>query len=373
MCGAILMFIVVIMVIAIAVAGFMIAADILFGILFLSALGRYVKSKKLIASKMQCPNCSSMNVHLSSAVDGISHDSISSYGSGIGFHSGNSNIRRKRIATCMDCGFTYDYITADEVAKEQNNARGGLLIFGILFAISMILTIKFFDSDKQDTATTEATIAESESVSETADSVSETAIIEKSDPEGIVGIEVASDSRKPIDDFKYELSDDRVLINSYEGTGRVLEIASAYEIDGKTYKTDLLNFQIGIGNSSVKTLILDEGITEVKTAIFNSCDVENVFFPSTMANVYDYTLSYMHPQEQERIKIYYAGTQEEWEEIFTAYERKSVSEIDDPYEKGGAAADKLNFMMNGGTSGYDSTNFEFFFSANPDELKGIQN
>lgn len=352
MCGAILMFFVVLMIIAMAVAGFMIAADILLGILFLAALGRYVKSKKLTASKMQCPNCSSKNVHLSTTVDGVSHNSVSNYGSGIGFHSGNSNIRRKRIATCTDCGFTYDYIMADEVVAEQNAARGGLFIFGIIFAISMIFTVKFFNSDsnteKQDTTTVTESEVNSEAVNET------------------TAEEIAVGGGSLMD-FEYMLSDDTVKIEEYKGECAILEIAAAYECDGKQYTTDMSEFQIGIGNSTVTTLILDEGITEVHTAIFNSCAVQNVFFPSTMEYVYDYTLSYMHPQE--RAKIYYAGTQEEWERIFTPYAKISVDEADDSYEKGEAAADNLNFMMNGGTSGYDSANFEFCFSANPDELR----
>ena len=97
-------------------------------------------------------------------------------------------------------------------------------------------------------------------------------------------------------------------------------------MDGMEYKTDISDFQVGIGNRKVETLILDEGITEVKTAIFNSCKVKTVFFPHSMTNVYDYTLSYLHPDKGETISIYYAGTQEEWSDIFTEYQRTNVGD-----------------------------------------------
>lgn len=43
-----------------------------------------------------------------------------------------------------------------------------------------------------------------------------------------------------------------------------------------------------------------------------------------MKNVYDYTLSYLHPDDGEMINIYYAGTKKKWKKIFTKYERTNV-------------------------------------------------
>ena len=42
------------------------------------------------------------------------------------------------------------------------------------------------------------------------------------------------------------------------------------------------------------------------------------YFSKSMVNVYDKTLSYLHPEDDNLIQIYYAGTQEEWGNIFTA-------------------------------------------------------
>lgn len=180
---------------------------------------------------------------------------------------------------------------------------------------------------------------------------------------GVTGIEVDVD---PIENFNYEIKGEKVMLKSCDTSNSTLVIAKSYKIDGKKYKTDLSNFQVGIGNNRVETLILSEGIKTVNTAIFNSCDVKRVYFPKTMKKVYDYTLSYMNPDEGEIIKIYYGGTQDEWKQIFKKYKAKTVKEAKTPEEKGTAIADKLNKMMG---SEYDSSDFEYFFSASPEDLQ----
>ena len=194
---------------------------------------------------------------------------------------------------------------------------------------------------------------------------------------GITGIEVQKSEEElcgSIEDFSYELSGDTIILDEYNGKSEILEVKSSYIIDDSEYKTDLSSFMIGLGNQTVKTLIICEGITEVQDSVFNSSGVQNVFFPKSMTSVYDNTLSYLHPDEGDKIKVYYAGTQEEWEKIFTEYNRQTMKEAwessEDWEEKGAATgkslADKLNEMVDGG---YDSSQFEYFFSANPDDLK----
>lgn len=193
--------------------------------------------------------------------------------------------------------------------------------------------------------------------------------------EGVSGIEVKkTEEYGEIEDFSYEISENKIFLEEYNGKSEILEIKSSYSVDGKEYTTDLSEFRAGAGSSKVKTLILNDGIKDINSAAFNSCDVENLYFPETMTVVYDKTLSYLHPEDGEKIKIYYAGTQEEWINIFTEYERQTVKEAWESggtaEEKGSAAgtalADKLNDWMG---SGYDSSEFEYFFSARPDDLK----
>lgn len=166
-----------------------------------------------------------------------------------------------------------------------------------------------------------------------------------------------------IKDFSYKLSGDKVLLNRYKGDAKVLEIKNTYEIENKEYKTDISNFQVN--SKHVETLIIDEGFTEVYTAIFNSSSVKHIYFPNSMKNVYDYTLSYLHPDDGEMINIYYAGTKKKWKKIFTKYERTNVKNAKSS-QKGIAIADKVNEMLG---SNYDSSLFEYHFSANIDDIK----
>lgn len=165
------------------------------------------------------------------------------------------------------------------------------------------------------------------------------------------------------DDFSYSIDPDTINLETYNGDSDILEIKSSYEITGSVYNTNLSEFQIS--NHKVTTLILDEGITETKTSIFNGSDVEKIFFPQSMSMVYDYTLSYLHPKDENKVQIYYAGTEEEWNNIFTEY--TSMGEKDSTAEAvGQAAADFINGLV--GVE-YDSTLFEYHFSASPEDLK----
>lgn len=180
-----------------------------------------------------------------------------------------------------------------------------------------------------------------------------------------MGVEVKTDfPYGDISDFDYDIEGDTIFLHSYDGNRKIVEIKNSYIIDEKDYKVDISDFQVS--NSGVNTLILDDGFTEVYTPIFNSCGVKNVFFPKTMMNVYDNTLSYLHPNEGEKIQIYYEGTKEEWLNIFTEYKRTKVEDAEFGEEMGTAVADKINEMMG---SGYDSSEFEYYFSANASDLK----
>lgn len=192
----------------------------------------------------------------------------------------------------------------------------------------------------------------------------ETVSKETPEKEGIVGIEVKYTENEDASDFKYDIEGDEIILHSYSGNDGILEIKTQYTVDGKEYKTNIDDFQVW--SRKVKTIIIDEGFETVKTPIFNSCGVESVYFPKSMTNVYDYTLAYLHPDEGKRIKIYYGGTQEEWGEIFTQYKRTKVEDAKGGSEVGQSLADKINEIA--GTE-YDSSLFEYFFSANPDDLK----
>ena len=185
--------------------------------------------------------------------------------------------------------------------------------------------------------------------------------------EGVRNVEVVKDvAYGEITEFDYEIFADKVLLESFNGKNKIVEIKPSYNIDGINYQTDLSEFQVGIGNNTMDTIIFGEGITEIPNNIFNSSDIKKVYFPKTMTVVYDKALSYLHPDEGELIQIYYGGTQDEWAQIFTEYQRTKVEDAEFGEELGTALADKLNEMMG---SSYDSSEFEYFFSATPDDLK----
>lgn len=187
---------------------------------------------------------------------------------------------------------------------------------------------------------------------------------------------IIKESKAKLSEFEYEISGKKVFLKEYNGENEILFIKSKYKNRGKTYKTDLSDFQIGIGNSTVRFLILGNGIKKVDDAIFNSCDVERVYFPKTMKTVYDNTVGFLNPKDGEKIHIYYGGTKDEWKSIFKKYERQTVKEAwnssDRGEEKGEAVgksvADKLNEWMG---AGYHKEDFEYHCSVSMDDLEKI--
>lgn len=170
-------------------------------------------------------------------------------------------------------------------------------------------------------------------------------------------------------DFDYKVKGKKVFLEQYNGSKETLYIKSSYKVKNKKRNTDLSDFMIGIGNSDVKFVIIDDGITKVKNAIFNSSDVEKVYFPKSMKIIYDNTLSYMHPDDGEKIQVYYGGSKKQWKKVFKKYERETVGEAIDKKDAGAVGtsiADKLNEMIG---TGYDSDDFDFHYSVKIKDLK----
>lgn len=115
----------------------------------------YRKYKNLSESKLQCPNCKSTNVKITSLQTGIQTQTNMSGSSsiffGIGFINGNESTNTaysfKREAICQKCGFNYDYLTAEDTnnIKQKNKAR--LICSIIFFIISLIIAIAFWSAN----------------------------------------------------------------------------------------------------------------------------------------------------------------------------------------------------------------------------------
>ena len=272
-------------------------------------------------------------------------------------------------AICALFGLTFwlgAILAIIDLVKGKHDGKRHLGSYFALIIAAVYVFVLSRDTNKPANNDT-ATVASSENAGE-ADSAGEDSTVDiESNSEqstGVTGIEVEKSNSDPIEDFSYAVMDNRVILHSYKGRGPIVEVCNSYDIDGTTYETDVSSFQVG--SSVAEAIIFDEGITEVPNAVFNMSEIKAVYFPQSMTVVYDNTLAYLHPEEGKTIKIYYAGTQEEWSQIFTEYKRQTVEEADTAAEKGAAVADKLNEMIG---MGYNSSEFEYFFSASPDDLK----
>lgn len=176
-----------------------------------------------------------------------------------------------------------------------------------------------------------------------------------------------------IDDFEYEIVDNTVRLKKFDGKDKALVIKPTYYIDSIEYQTDLS--ELYLSNSKVNFIVFENGIKSFNDSIFNGSDVKCVYLPLSVEVVYDKTLNYLDPDDGEKIQIYYEGTEDEWNFIFSSYERQTVKEAwdssEDAEEKGEAVgesiADKLNNMM----GSYDSSEFEYHYSVSEDSLEEL--
>lgn len=176
--------------------------------------------------------------------------------------------------------------------------------------------------------------------------------------QSIDGITPSSYEEPTLDNFTYTVTENgKIILEKYSGKAKILKIKNKYNINGEPRKVDLLDLRLS--GSKTTTIIFSKGIKEVNTAIFNMSDIQEVYFPKSMTCVYDYCLSYLHPEEGQKIKIHYAGTQEEWQEIFKEYKVKDFEESKDAAEAGKIAADKFNAII----GGYDPNDFSFYFES----------
>lgn len=243
---------------------------------------------------------------------------------------------------CPNCGRpnnTTQYIKREKATMNKGKKFPFILAFVIVLTIMMVL-ILFKKGNSDDTVTLQVNGIPSDNV-----------------------ITVKA-NEIDIEHFDYDIKDDLIILKEYNGESETLEIKSSYTIDGISYKTDLSEFQVS--NRKVLAIIFDDGIEEIKVSIFNgSGGINKIFFPNSINVIYDYTLAYLHPEEGNKVQIYYAGTESEWNKVFTEYTH--VVGTDGLAETAGqAAADFLNGFI--GVE-YDSTNFEYYFSASINDIK----
>ena len=148
--------------------------------------------------------------------------------------------------------------------------------------------------------------------------------------------ETAKEPANELDEYAYSLDGKKIEIYSYNGDQNRITIHPTYTVNGVSYKTNLSDFQLGM--YSPKEIVFEEGIEEIPFAAFNGCSVTSVYYPKSVKLVYDLSLAYLDPPENGKTQIYYAGTEDEWNKVFTKYERKKIKDAESPEEKGESAA-----------------------------------
>lgn len=120
--------------------GILIALDVGLFIFVVSSAIRKSDAKKMKPSKMICPNCNGANVKLSNVKSGVTTNG--SYRNGHG--TKNTRIHYKRIAECKGCGYTWDYITKEDIDKEITDSNGAFGLGVVLLVIAVIVTAWIF-------------------------------------------------------------------------------------------------------------------------------------------------------------------------------------------------------------------------------------
>ena len=168
-----------------------------------------------------------------------------------------------------------------------------------------------------------------------------------------------------LSDFNYTIDGDTLHLNRYNGKETSVVFSNVYNIDGTEHNITKLEGSMFLGRT-VDTVIFKEGIKEISHAFFNSSKVEKLYIPTSFSYIYDDSLAYLSSSLKD---IYYAGTQDQWNSIFTVYKPASFSENlnSKNYEGAGQAiADKLNNAIG---HSFDADKVTFHFEAQLNDLQ----
>lgn len=115
-----------------------------------------------------------------------------------------------------------------------------------------------------------------------------------------------SNIETPLSQFEYYANGNDLYITKHIGESQKIKIAQEY--DGKKVVgiEDAIFF-----SSDAVSVIIPEGVTKMEDTVFNSCDIEYMYLPSTLQNINEKFWGYMHDIKE----LYYGGTQEQWNEI----------------------------------------------------------
>ena len=283
-CLTVILIIFAIFAFAVYAIGILIGIDIITFILFVASMGNYFNAKELRPSDMRCPNCGATDVKISSVTSGTSTNTT------MFKHARDSTtkIERKRVARCQNCGFDWDYLTPGDIAQIQSNANGRMIALGIIFALCISLTFWIFSDGG----------SSKDGDSDTGTSYSES--IESNDAS------IWLNGFTDITDFEYYLDGNEIHIQKYKGDAEKVRLSAVYIIDGSD--RHVVSFsEATFLFADTKSVIIPEGTRS------NSSDLQFLYLPSSLGYIDDSFWGYLHDMK----KIYYGGTEEQWNTICT--------------------------------------------------------
>lgn len=125
------------------------ALIIVFVIALLCALGYHAqknKVKQTQPSKRVCPMCGSPKVRFKHVVNGTTSTGGVATVSSNRLASGDTNIHRRNIAYCENCGYSFDFTTQDDLNAQYNklNTNEGCAILVAVILGVILITIWFY-------------------------------------------------------------------------------------------------------------------------------------------------------------------------------------------------------------------------------------
>lgn len=283
---------------------------------FMTSYSQYSKSKRLQVSKMECPNCNSTEIKIQSLRTGDeTKGNFSGMGAltgfklfGFGIIGGNRNSSTqytfKREGICQKCGFNFDYLTQDDIDNVQKTAKNKYNLSITFLVISIILFFAFMNQSANTSNTSNTNVTDSK--------ISSTSNIITS---------VWAKNNTPIEDFDYFLEGNNIYLKKYIGTDKNIKINSTYIINENEYS--ITSFSDGVfALKSVDSVILPDGLTSMPANTFNSCGIKFIYIPATLQPQNDGYPFYRYFHDIE--KIYYGGTEEQWNALTNNADRASV-------------------------------------------------
>lgn len=254
-----------------------------------------------------CPKCNGNNVKFHREPAGTSYHSYyrrtgvkESWVLPAGIRNGRRKISHRTVGICSDCGYTW------EVAIESPGFNGWKLLF-ILICIGawpITLSVWFW-------RTTVFRIGKKwRFIILFVAWMALFAVALAS--EGLLGPDMNSiwaGSYSSLDDFEYYIDGNEIHIKDYVGNKRKVRINSSYDVDGTTM--NVVSFDGTFALENVSSVIIPDGTQSMSNNVFNSCGVKYVYLPASLTQFDGW--SYFHNAE----KIYYGGTEEQWESLCT--------------------------------------------------------